>query len=269
MMIGERLEYFSTKLWQLICAVALLSASGTYAANADSEEQKAGEDIVAIYLGAAPLTDDVDLNRYVSLVGKRVADQSERRALQWTFGVLDSESVNAFSAPGGFVLLTKGLLEMLETEDELAAVLGHEVAHITRQHHWKIIKQQKDAAMIIAKMQGNMKGGNELFSEMNSLFSDMMTRGLDKGAEFEADRDAVILAANAGYDCLAILSLLEKLDQLKSNSDSSSLLFQTHPSPAERIDEVISVLTPDMDACAVTSPAATRYQKLIKPIPQG
>jgi len=262
-MIGRRSAVLAAGSLLLACVATLVIGCVAARAYAQSEEQEAGEKIVAIYLGAAPLVDDVELNRYVSLVGMRVADQSERGSLEWTFGVLESDSVNAFSAPGGYVLLTRGLLALLDSEDELAAVLGHEVAHITRQHHWKIIKQQKDAAAIVAKMQGNMKGGNELFTEMNSLFSDMMTRGLDKGAEFEADRDALILAANAGYDCSAILSLLEKLDNLKTDSDGNSLLFQTHPSPAERIEEVISVLTPEMDACAVASPAAQRYRQYV------
>ena len=262
MMIGDPVNQYPILVRAFLAsALGMIFATWSPVSFAQDDERKAGEEIVAIYLGAAPLSADQQLNRYVSLVGLRIASQTERASLDWTFGVLESASVNAFSAPGGYVLLTRGLIDMLDSEDELAAVLGHEIAHITRQHHWKIIKQQQDAAKVIAKMQGNMKQGNALFAEMNSLFSDMMTRGLDKQAEFEADRDALILAANAGYDCSAILGVLEKLEELKSKSASSSLLFQTHPSPSQRIDEVVMTFTPDLESCAVPSPAADRLSR--------
>jgi predicted Zn-dependent protease len=98
-----------------------------------------------------------------------------------------------------------------------------------------------------------MKSQNALFSEMNSLFSDMMTRGLDKEAEFEADRDAVVLAANGGYDSSAMLSVLEKLDGLKADSAETQLLFQTHPSPLQRMDQLTLALTPEVEDAAVAT----------------
>jgi predicted Zn-dependent protease len=269
MMIGE--IHFRFQRFFILAAVLqvfmVLIVFDAHAQPQTKSEREAGEEIVAVYLGAAPLTQNVNLNRYVSLVGTRVASKSDRSALTWTFGVLASGSVNAFSAPGGYILVTVGLLRMLDTEDELAAVLAHEVAHVVRQHHWKIIQKQQQASALVAKMQGNMKTSNELFTDMNSLFSDMMTRGLDKSAEFEADRDAMILAANAGYDCTAIFSLLSKLEGLKGSSESSSLIFQTHPSPAQRMDELSSAVVPELDSCATPSPAAGRYQRYVKSDP--
>ena len=229
-----------------LISVALTAAEPT-------DEVQAGKEITAIYLGAAPLLEDSKAQGYVNMVGRHLADQSSRPALPWTFGILATESVNAFSAPGGFVLLTQGLMDLLETEDELAAILAHEIAHVVREHHWAIIQKQQQAAALIARMQGNMKSQNALFSEMNSLFSDMMTRGLDKEAEFEADRDAMVLAANAGYDSSAMLSVLEKLDSLKADSAETQLLFQTHPSPLQRMDQLTLAITPEIeDAAAPT-----------------
>ena len=226
-----------------LISVALTAAEPT-------DEVQAGKEITAIYLGAAPLLEDSKAQGYVNMVGRHLADQSSRPALPWTFGILATESVNAFSAPGGFVLLTQGLMDLLETEDELAAILAHEIAHVVREHHWAIIQKQQQAAALIARMQGNMKSQNALFSEMNSLFSDMMTRGLDKEAEFEADRDAVVLAANAGYDSSAMLSVLEKLDSLKADSAETQLLFQTHPSPLQRLDQLTLVITSEVEGAA-------------------
>jgi predicted Zn-dependent protease len=256
MMIGNRFG-------RLRLIVPLLFTLLSSFATAQSDEDSAGREIVSIYLGAAGLADDPALNRYVNLVGNRVASVSSRADITWTFGVLNTESVNAFAAPGGYILLTRGLLDLLETEDELAAVLAHEVSHVVRQHHWKIIKKQQATAAVIQRMQGNMTSSNALFSDINGLFSDMMTRGLDKSAEFEADRDAAVLAANAGYDCTAILSLLEKMGSLKADSDEASLLFQTHPDPEERLDQVVSAMTDDMDSCANLSAASTRYSRFV------
>jgi len=237
-------------------AIALLCTALTsmvLTAAESTDEVQAGKEITAIYLGAAPLLEDSAAQRYVNLVGRHLADQSTRPALPWTFGILATESVNAFSAPGGFVLLTQGLMDLLETEDELAAILAHEIAHVVREHHWAIIQKQQQASALIARMQGNMKSQNALFSEMNSLFSDMMTRGLDKEAEFEADRDAVVLPANAGYDSSAMLSVLEKLDSLKADSAETQLLFQTHPSPMQRMDQLTLAITAEVeDAAAAT-----------------
>lgn len=234
----------------LLCA-ALISVA--VAAAESTDEVQAGKEITAIYLGAAPLLEDSAAQRYVNLVGRHLADRSTRPALPWTFGILSTESVNAFSAPGGFVLLTQGLMDLLETEDELAAILAHEIAHVVREHHWAIIQKQQQASALIARMQGNMKSQNALFSEMNSLFSDMMTRGLDKEAEFEADRDAVVLAANAGYDSTAMLSVLEKLDSLKADSAETQLLFQTHPSPLQRMDQLTLAITPGVENAAAAT----------------
>ena len=249
------LEVSGTVVWlrriaALVCGT-LMSMPLTAAEPRD--EIQAGKEITAIYLGAAPLLEDAAAQRYVSLVGRHLADQSSRPALPWTFGILATESVNAFSAPGGFVLLTQGLMDLLDTEDELAAILAHEIAHILRKHHWAIIQKQQNAAALVARMQGNMKSQNALFSEMNSLFSDMMTRGLDKEAEFEADRDAVVLAANGGYDSSAMLSVLEKLDGLKTDSAETQLLFQTHPSPLQRMDQLTLAITPEVEGAAAAT----------------
>lgn len=251
-------------VWRRRVAVVLLGvlASVGLTAAEPSDEIKAGKEITAIYLGAAPLLKDQSAQRYVNLVGRHLADKSSRPALPWTFGILATDSVNAFSAPGGFVLLTQGLMDLLETEDELAAILAHEIAHVVREHHWAIIKKQQQAAALIARMQGNMKNQNALFSEMNALFSDMMTRGLDKEAEFEADRDAVIIAANGGYDSSAMLTVLEKLDSLKADSAETQLLFQTHPSPIQRMDRLTLAITPEVEeAAAATGIALYRGQR--------
>ena len=94
------------------------------------EEIAIGRDLAATLVGAAPLVTDVRLQRYVNSVGRWVASQSERPDLPWQFGILDAPQLNAFAVPGGTILITRGLLERMRNEAELAGVLGHEITHV-------------------------------------------------------------------------------------------------------------------------------------------
>ena len=91
----------------------------------EKEEIAVGREVAGRTLGAAPLVPDPELQAYVNRVGRWIAMQSERPDLPWHFGVLDTASVNAFAAPGGFIFVTRGLLETVGTEAELAGVLAH------------------------------------------------------------------------------------------------------------------------------------------------
>ena len=106
------------------------------AASGMSEENEiaVGREVAGRTLGAAPLVADPELQAYVNRVGRWVAAQTERPDLPWHFGVIDSPAINAFAAPGGYVLVTRGLYEILDNEAQLAGVLGHEISHITGRH---------------------------------------------------------------------------------------------------------------------------------------
>jgi len=242
-----------------------LSISITAAEETNDKEILAGDQVAALYLGAVDLIADKKVNEYVNLLGRHLADQTERPELPWVFGILDTDSVNAFCAPGGKVFVTRGLYQLLETEDELAAVLAHELAHVVRQHHWQIIKKQQAATQMIAKMQSNMNNANDLFTQMNGVFTDVMTKGLDKGAEFEADRDGAVIAARGGYNSSALFDVLAKLDGLKAEAKSVELLFQTHPTPNQRIDMLSIAFSTELEAAALPARAGSMLIKISVP----
>ena len=108
-----------------------------------AEEIALGREITGSLLGAAPLVKDEALQKYVNQVGRWVANQSERADLPWKFGVIDSADLNAFAAPGGYVLLTKGLYLKMQSEAQLAGVLGHEIAHVVKKHQLKVLQKQQ------------------------------------------------------------------------------------------------------------------------------
>ena len=225
------------------------------------EEISVGEGVAAKVLGAAPLWGRADVQRYVNLVGRTVASQSERKDLPWAFGVIDTSAVNAFAAPGGLILVTRGLFEMLDSEDELAAILAHEIAHVNRQHHYNVIKQQK-VVEVGADAATRGRGSEQVVSKLANAGAEILARGLDKSAEFEADRDAMILAARAGYDSSALVGVLGKMSERSGAEPAFQLLFKTHPSPIDRLSELAAVANDQVEAAAVRSPAAGRIGQI-------
>jgi len=194
------------------------------------EEFAVGRQIAGNLLGAAPLVRNPKLQEYVNKVGLWVAMQSERPDIPWRFGVIETDSINAFAVPGGYVLITKGLYKLLQTEEELAGVLGHEIAHIVKQHHWNVIKQQKLIAGA-TNIAGSV-ADNAILQKYIGQGAEMLARGLDKNAEYEADGMGVVLARRAGYDASGLLSVLDRI--AKKPSKETSLLYSTHPTPEDR-----------------------------------
>lgn len=201
------------------------------------EEITIGRQIAGNLLGAAPLVKDKKLQKYVNDVGRWVALQSERPDLPWHFGVIDSNDVNAFAAPGGYIFLTKGLYKQLLNEAELAGVLGHEIGHVVRQHHLKILQQSK-LLDVGSKLLAKETGGSDAAQKLIGSGAEIVSRSLDKGAEFEADRMGVVLATRAGYDAFGLPSVLQQIGHIAKDDGSVALLFKTHPHPDDRMDKL-------------------------------
>jgi beta-barrel assembly-enhancing protease len=226
-----------------------------------SEEIALGEQLAAKLIGGMKLVKQPELQRYVNSVGTAIANRGERKELPWRFGVVSSESVNAFALPGGIVLISSGLYRMLQSEDELAAVLAHEIAHIQRQHHYKVVQNQKAVAGIGQIASSQVSKDSAIVDTILSRATEVIARGLDKDAEYEADRDGMILAARAGYDVTSLLNVLERLAAITDGAAGGSLLFSTHPSPEARLEALASVATEEIDGAAEISLAALRIQK--------
>ncbi|MBK8569786.1 MAG: M48 family metalloprotease [Nitrosomonadales bacterium] len=201
------------------------------------EEITIGRQIAGNLLGASALVKDQGLQSYVNNVGRWVASQSERPDLAWHFGVIESSDVNAFAAPGGYIFLTRGLYSLLQNEAELAGVLGHEIGHVIRKHHLKIL-QQSSLVDLGGKLISKRIGGNDKVQKLIGNGAEIVARSLDKNAEFEADRIAVVLAARAGYDAFALPEVLQKIGHFANDDGSVALLFKTHPLPDDRLEKL-------------------------------
>jgi predicted Zn-dependent protease len=212
------------------------------------EETRIGKQISGNLLGAVPLVRDDRLQRYVNQVGNWVALQNGRKETTWHFGVLDTEDINAFAAPGGYVFVTKGLYRRLNNEAELAGVLGHEIAHVTLKHHLKVLKQSSLIGTLGQVASSKAKSSDQVVQNLIGNGAEIMARGLDKNAEFEADRVGMVFAARAGYTPWGLPEVLQDLSGVPAKDERISLLTQTHPQPADRLAALGEAVDGRLDA---------------------
>ena len=210
----------------------------------EQDEQAMGREIAGRMLGAAPLVNDAAMQAYVNRVGRWIALQSERPDLPWRFAVIDSAAINAFAAPGGYVMLTRGLYEILDSEAQLAGVLAHEIGHIVRRHHVTVM--QKSAALSAGSQLAQRDNRAAVLTNMVGTGAEVFARGLDKSAEYEADAVGIVLAARAGYNPFGLVDVLHKLAARGANDTSMALLFKTHPLPGERLAQLGDLLAPNV-----------------------
>ena len=205
----------------------------------EPEEIRIGQGMAETLLGARPLHDDAELQHYVNEVGMWVARQSERANLPWHFGVNDSDHINAFAAPGGYIIVTKGMLRQLRNEAELAGVLGHEVAHVVQKHHLNALRKSAFANLLGEGVAGATRSKHsELVKQLSGPTKELYARGLDKSDEFEADRMGVVLATRAGYDPYGLPAVLTTLASADPKDNYLTLLYKTHPLPQARLDKL-------------------------------
>lgn len=215
----------------------------------EKDEIVIGRELAGRTLGAAPLVNDPALQQYVNKIGRWLASQSDRPDLPWRFGVIETPGVNAFAAPGGIVLITRGLYELFDNEAQLAGVLGHEIAHIVKRHHITVMQKQHGTSALagVGQMVASSRGG-AASGALNNLIgtgAEVFARGLDKDAEYESDHLGTVLAARAGYSPSGMIDVLHKL-HARAGDPSTNLLTATHPHPSERLTQLGDTLAPQM-----------------------
>jgi predicted Zn-dependent protease len=228
----------------------------------EPREIEIGRQLAAVLLGSKPLHPDLALQRYVNNLGRWISLQSTRPQLPWTFGVLDDPGVNAFAAPGGYVFVTKGLVDRVD-EAELAGILAHEITHVTDRHHLQALRSKARAGiatqMLGSRLNNNL--GGAVSAQLLALGRDLYSSGLDQGDEFDADRNGVTLAASAGFDPYGLPSVLQQLRTAAPDNPLFSLTMRTHPAPQLRLDQLELAMGSRLDAYA-GKPAVPLSQRL-------
>ena len=185
---------------------------------------------------------DPRINKYISLVGQTVANRSGRPDIQYRFAIINNKEANAFAAPGGYVFITSGLLLQLKNEAQLAGVLGHEIAHVSKKHMLKTLsrtRQMAGFAQLAVALDKNAEGLLEIVDLANDI---LFTKGLDKDLEYEADKFGTEYSAVSGYDAEGLSDFLFKLKA--SEGRAQSIFFQTHPSTGERLARLHEKIIP-------------------------
>ena len=224
--------------------IASIAKSGSEAFKefSEAEEIALGEQLMSGILGAAPLYESDRIQRYVNQVGRIVASRSERPNLPWRFAVLDSPLANAGAAPGGQIYITTGLLFRMRTEAELAGALAHEIAHVVQKHQLKAYQKKLKGnalfaiggAVVDAKAKTGALGKEAIKIGIGEARS-MILLSLDRDEEYQADRMAMVLAARAGYDPYGLPTVIQILQDISAEQSGLSLLYSTHPTPADRL----------------------------------
>jgi len=230
----------------------------------EEKEIQIGKDLSAGLLGATPLVNDPAVQNYVNRLGRWMALQTERPDLPWTFAVIDTDTVNAFAAPGGYVFVTRGLFLMLRNEAELAGVIGHEISHVLRRHHLVAIEKQMRASLATDVTGMLVDYDSEMVDALVGAGMELYAKGLDREDEFEADRMGVVVAARSGYDAYGLPAMLMTLNARSENDQNLSFFFSTHPPTVDRLGKLDQEMQGRMDQYSGAAGQTQRFQEMQK-----
>jgi predicted Zn-dependent protease len=221
---------------------------------------------------------DEELQSYVTGIGRRIVAVSHRPDLEFTFTVLDSEEVNAFALPGGFVYITRGIMAYLNSEAELVAVLGHEVGHVTARH---AVRQQSGAtaAGVGATLIGILTGSGDL-ANLANMAGTALVRGYGRDMELEADSIGAEYLARLGYppeamiDVVRLLKNQEMLEIQIARQEGREPrvyhgVFSTHPDNDKRLQEVVASAGKASGGGATLQDGREAYLRRIDGLPLG
>jgi predicted Zn-dependent protease len=204
------------------------------------EEKVIGDSVALEIVGKyGGLIRDAATLRRVNLVGRALSRYADGRELNWRFGVLNSDSVNAFSAPDGWVFITRGLYNLAKNDDALAGILGHEIAHVTGRHALKIVEGSNILAGgvgIVASRSNDVRTVDaqlkNLGLSVGKITSTLFENGYSPDTEFQADQNGHNLAKVTGYAPGGLRGVLSYLQQRGGDSKAT---FSTHPPLRDRI----------------------------------
>ena len=226
------------------------------------EERQIGQQVSDRIVEEFGVFQDANVTKYVTLVGSVLAQASSRPDLDWQFVVLDTDGVNAFAAPGGFVHITRGLLGLIRNEAELAGVLGHEIIHATEKHTVNAI--QKGDAVSFASDEVSSSGSmtQTLVTKFaDAAYKSILDNKFSRNDENESDAKGVEVANKVGYAPAGLSDVLTKLAERNRAAKEQNGLFASHPVIEDRIAKIAKTIKDRK--LAATATVAARYAENI------
>ena len=234
-----------------------------------SDEEKAalGAKVSTLVRQRYGVVQDAAVHKYVTLVGRTVTEKSTKPGLPWTFIVLDTDAVNAFAAPHGYVHITRGALALMKDEAELAGVLAHEIVHVSEEHTIDALKKNtiKSAAA------EEVAGGNAMIEFLaNAAYNNILDNAYSRGDEGAADTMGITLISKAGYAPQGLGNFLTTLAERNKSATEKRGLFSSHPEMQARQDK-LDVDHHQGQARRARSwwPSGSRRTIKYKPVPQS
>lgn len=244
------------------CATNPVTGARDFVLMSEEQEIALGRQYHAQVLQETPRYEDDALATYVQSVGAKLAAHSHRKDLIYRFTVVDSADVNAFALPGGYIYITRGLLAYLNSEAELAAVLGHELGHVTARHSVRQHSAATATGLVGAVLAGAT--GVRAAGDLANVAGTALVRGYGREHELEADRLGAEYLARSGYDPQAMLRVIQvlknqetfEIQRAKEEGREPRVyhgLFSTHPDNDQRLQEVVGAAKQFATATAKTN----------------
>ena len=226
----------------------------------DEEEYYVGRAVAARITSTYPLYRNSRLTEYLNLIGQTIVLHTDKPTTfgGYHFAILDSSEVNAFACPGGMILITRGMISSVRSEDELAAVLAHEVAHVIHRDGIAAIQSSRwsEALLVIGSNAAREFGPKDtaklvsLFEgSIDDVFKTLVVNGYGRSQEKDADSAAMSYLAAAGYDQQGLVGYLKRLEE--GGKGAKGGIFTTHPGTDDRLENVRQSAASSADAAAL------------------
>ncbi len=201
------------------------------------QEVAIGESLVEDIESKNKVTQDSTLADYINQVGQKIASGSDRRDVEYHFKVLESEEINAFACPGGFIYIYAGLLRIMDNEAQLAGVLAHEIGHVVARHSVKRLQQVLGLQVLLSLALGE---SSELAQKALATGMGVILQGYSRQNEFEADYNGAYYMTKAGYNPEGMIQLFGKFEEMEKGRKNAFLdqLLASHPPTPDRIAKV-------------------------------
>jgi predicted Zn-dependent protease len=287
------LKHFHSRIFALLL-IAILAGCATQTnpvtgkqdrfVMSEQDEINSGRQIHQQVLQEYPAYNNPALQQYVSAVGQKLASQSERANLPWTFTVVDSPEINAFAVQGGFIYITRGLMAYLNSEAELAGVLGHEIGHVTARHGARADRDQKIAVgtQLLATILGAYVGG-EQGAQLGSQLGGTVAQGSfllprSRDHELQADRLGAAYLQKTNFDPDIMLNVIKvlKAQEIYAQDEARAAgrqlnqtpnWLRTHPANDDRLNAMQQVA--DQYTGKYADPGRNRYLQAINGMTYG
>ncbi len=253
------------------------ASPAVYNVLSEDDEVAVGKAAAADIAKELPMLDDPVIDAYLVTVGGDVAQHSRRNGLTYHFRVIDSPQVNSFALPGGYIFVTRGLLDFVQNESELAGVLAHEVSHVVLRHGSDELSRELIAAKLAtsgARIVGiSDDSALKLLYGVGGPVATFVQRPLKQEEEIEADRMAVYNMERAGWNPQGLVTALDRVSKYNGDPGLLALLISNHPPAAVRIEAVKYEITESQPSSTLVSDTiffqAAKARMLLLPAPKG